>query len=171
MKKYIFITNGMARCGKDTFAMFLEEFVPTMKYSSINKVKSIAKLCGWEGGKNEKDRKFLSDLKVLTSEYSDMPFKDVAANVGKFYGDNEYSVMLIDIREPEEIERAKKVFNAKTILIKNDRVKMIDSNMADANVFNYEYDFVIENNGTLDEFKEKVRQFVEENILTEKEND
>jgi dephospho-CoA kinase len=167
VKKHVFITNGMARCGKDTFAMFLEEFVPTLKYSSIDKVKSIAKLCGWNGGKTEKDRKFLSDLKVLTSEYSDMPFNNVASKVSEFIRDNVHSVMLIDIREPEEIEKAKIIFGAKTILIKNDRVPNISSNMADANVYNYNYDFTIENNGTLEEFKETIRQFVNDNILTE----
>ena len=35
MNKYIFVTNGMARSGKDTFAVLMNEFVPTKKYSSI----------------------------------------------------------------------------------------------------------------------------------------
>ena len=159
MKKQIFITNGMARCGKDTFAAFLNEFVPTLKYSSIDRVKEIAAQCGWEGGKTEKDRKFLSDLKCLTSEYSDMPFRAMAKMVEFFNGCIRYDVLLIDIREPAEIEKAKKAFNAKTILIKNDRVETITSNMADANVYNYTYDYVVENNGTLDEFRENVKQF------------
>lgn len=165
MKKHIFITNGMARCGKDTFAMFLSEYVSTWKYSSIDKIKYIARQCGWHGGKNEKDRKFLSDLKCLTSEYSDMPFNDVSEKVNIFLSQDNLQVMLIDIREPNEIEKAKIIFDAKTILIKNDRVKHIDSNMADSNVYNYDYDFVIENNGTLEEFKENVKRFVNENIL------
>ena len=157
--KHIFITNGMARCGKDTFAAFLNEFIPTLKYSSIDKVKEIAKLCGWDGGKSEKDRRFLSDLKVLTSQYSNMPFKAIENEVERFLTDEKHFVMLIDIREPEEIEKAKNAFNAKTILIENNRVEFIDSNMADANVFNYNYDFVIKNNGTLEEFKKEIECF------------
>ena len=47
----------MARSGKDTFAEYLNDFVPTLKYSSIDKVKDIAKQCGWDGTKNEKSRK------------------------------------------------------------------------------------------------------------------
>ena len=164
-EKHIFITNGMARCGKDTFAAFLNEYVPTMKYSSIDKVKEIAKSCGWTGGKTERDRKFLSDLKVLTSEYSDMPFNAVKDEVNKFLNDDTNSVMLIDIREPEEIEKAKNAFGAKTILIENNRVEMINSNMADANVFNYTYDYIIQNNGTLEEYKMTVKDFVERNII------
>lgn len=170
IEKHIFITNGMARCGKDTFAAFLNEFVPTLKYSSIDKVKEIAKLCGWTGGKTERDRKFLSDLKVLTSEYSDLPFKAIAQEIEKFREDNINSIMLIDIREPKEIEKAKKAFGAKTILIENNRVKMIDSNMADANVFNYTYDYTIQNNGTLDEFREKVAKFAKEVLLDKVKN-
>ena len=161
MKKRIYITNGMARCGKDTFAAFLNEFIPTLKYSSIDRVKEIAKMCGWDGGKTERDRKFLSDLKMLTSAYSDMPFNAIANKVVEFLEDDKHQVMLIDIREPEEIQKAKELLGANTILIANNRVEHISSNVADANVFNYTYDYVVENNGTLDEFRENVRKFYE----------
>lgn len=167
MKKQIFITNGMARCGKDTFAAFLNEFIPTLKYSSIDKVKCIAKMCGWNGGKSEKDRKFLSDLKILTTDYSNMPFEAIKEKVDEFLVSDEFSIMLIDIREPEEIEKAKNTFNAKTILIENKRVKFINSNMADANVFNYTYDYIVQNNGTLEEFKKNIKNFVDEVLLND----
>lgn len=36
--------------------------------------------------------------------------------------------------------------------------------MADAGVFDYDYDFIIENNGTINEFKNSVKNFVMENI-------
>lgn len=149
----------MAKCGKDTFAKFLNEIVPTLKYSSIDKVKDIAKLCGWDGKKTEKDRKFLSDLKMLTTEYSNMPFKSIEEKVSEFLKDDIHQILLIDIREPKEIERAKKFFNAKTLLIKNDNVKQVDSNFGDAHVFDYTYDYTIENNGTLEEFKSTVENF------------
>lgn len=161
MDKQIFITNGMARCGKDTFATFLNELVPTLKYSSIDKVKDIARLCGWEGKKTEKDRKFLSDLKMLTAEYSDMPFKAIENQISKFLKDSKYQILLIDIREPDEIDKVKLAFNAETILITNSRVENIVSNIGDANVFDYAYDYIIENEGTLEEFKENIKIFVE----------
>lgn len=166
MDKQIFITNGMARCGKDTFAAFLNEFIPTFKYSSIDKVKDIARLCGWEGGKTEKDRKFLSDLKMLTTEYSEMPFKAIEDQVSKFLKDSKYKILLIDIREPNEIDKAKLAFNAKTVLIANNRVKNINSNAGDANVFDYAYDYIIENEGTLKEFKENIKVFVDEVVFS-----
>lgn len=164
IKKHIFIINGMARCGKDTFANIMIKYVPVIKYSSINRIKEIATECGWDGGKTEKDRKFLSDLKILTSEYNDLPFNCVRNMVELFNGMTSFDVLLIDIREPEEIERAKQEFGAKTILIKNDRVPVIVSNMADANVFNYDYDYIIENNGTLEEFEENIKKFIDDII-------
>ena len=164
--KRIFITNGVGGCGKDTFARFLNEMCPgVFKYSSIDRVKHIAYECGWRGAKSEKDRKFLSDLKVLLTDYSDLPFEDVTRRVEEFRSDDSYRIMLIDIREPDEIERAKIAFDAETILIVNDRVPAIESNMADANVYNYEYDYVLENNGTLEEFKETTEFFANNYIF------
>ena len=169
MQKKIFITNGMARCGKDTFASFLDEIVPVMKCSSISKVKDIAGLCGWNGGKTERDRKFLSDLKLLTTEYSDLAFNDIQNKVKLFTDLSLCKVLLIDIREPHEIERAKQAFGAETILINNDNVQFIDSNPADANVYMYKYDYIIDNSSTLEAFKERVQEFAKEYILDKEE--
>lgn len=165
MDKHIYITNGVARCGKDTFAKLLNEFVPTIKYSSIDKVKSIAKECGWNGGKTEKDRKFLSDLKCLTSEYSDLPFKDISRFINVFLAVGDSKVLLIDIREPDEIARAKQEFGAETILIVNQNIPHITSNMADRNVYNYKYDWVVRNNGTINDFRETVKKFAKDRKL------
>ena len=98
----------MARCGKDTFATFLNEFVPTLKYSSIDRVKEIAKLCGWNGGKTERDRKFLSDLKMLTSAYSDMPLNAITSKV--------VDLMEKGIIDISEEELAESMFNDISLL-------------------------------------------------------
>ena len=94
-----------------------------------------------------------------------MSFEDIRYNIDKFKHEDIYQVMLIDVREPKEIERAKQAFNAKTILIENNRVKNISSNSSDANVFDYTYDFVIQNNGTLDEFRNNIYKFACAEIL------
>lgn len=164
-RKQIFITNGTGGCGKDTFAIILQKFVGVTKISSINYVKRVARHMGWSDDKTERGRKFLSDLKLALTEYNDLPFMDIYYEVRMWRDYDSSPVLLIDIREPNEIERAKKEFDAKTILIKNDRVAPITSNMADANVLNYEYDFVIENNGTLEEFEETIKKWAEENVM------
>jgi dephospho-CoA kinase len=162
MAKLVFIVNGKPRAGKDTFAMILNRYMDVYKYSAVTKVKEIATLCGWDGQKEERDRKFLHELKMLTSEYSDMAYQDVVNEIKKYRnGEIEADVFVVDVREPEEIERLAKEVGAITIFIENNNVPAITSNAADANVENYEYDFVIQNNGTMKEFEDEIKIFME----------
>ena len=162
MDKMVFIVNGKPRAGKDTFAEILNRYMKVYKYSSVTKVKEIATLCGWDGQKEERDRKFLHELKMLTSEYSDLAYNDVLNEIEKYRrGEIEADVLLVDIREPEEIKRIVEATGAFTVFIENNNVPAITSNDADANVENYEYDFKIENNGTLDDFEDNIKLFME----------
>lgn len=171
MDKQIFIINGSGGVGKDTFVTFVRDslidniagYYMLANYSSVRRVKEIMKDCGWDGiSKTEKDRKFMSDLKLLLTEYNDLPFKDMKNVANEFYDEvnKHYKLLFFHIREPEEVARAAKEFNAKTILVKRDSVKHITSNMADENVYNFNYDIVIENNGTLEDLDKKARQFM-----------
>ena len=84
MDKLVFIVNGKPRAGKDTFAEILNRYMKVYKYSAVTKVKEIATLCGWDGKKEERDRKFLHELKMLTSEYSDLAYNDVINEIEKY---------------------------------------------------------------------------------------
>lgn len=160
MKKKVFIINGSGGVGKDTFVSMVANAseAPVMNFSSVDKIKKIAEIIGWTGAKTEKDRRFLSDLKLLCTEYNDMPFNSMNEKVKEFY-DNSAAMLFLHIREPEEIEKAKEAFNARTILIKRDSVKQITTNMADKNVFNYRYDIIIDNNGSLNALRERATNF------------
>jgi hypothetical protein len=70
--------------------------------------------------------------------------------------------MFVHIREISEIEKVKKLLNAQTLLITSNRVKKIVSNNSDANVENYNYDYYISNDGTIEELKEKAKKFIME---------
>lgn len=162
MDKLVFIVNGKPRAGKDTFAMILNRYMDVYKYSAVTKVKEIATLCGWDGQKEERDRKFLHELKMLTSEYSDMSHQDVVNEINKYRnGEIEADVFVVDVREPEDIKRLVEEVGAITVFIENDNVPAITSNAADANVENFEYDFVIPNNGTMKEFEDEIKLFME----------
>ena len=165
MKK-IFITNGSGGNGKDTFAEFLSKYISVFKYSSIDLVKEMYESIGIDrNSKDEKKRKLYSDTKDMLTKYDDIPFKDIKSIVDDFKSNKiETEVLLIDIREPEEIARAVETFWAKTILIDNPNVKKIESNHADANVNNYEYDYIIENDGTLEQLDAMAKFFVREII-------
>lgn len=146
--------------GKDTFVNYCSEYIKTVNISSVDKVKEAANiLVGWNGEKDEKSRKLLVDLKRLSIEYNDSPTKYIVEKAKEFEkSDNE--IMFIHIREIAEIEKIKQIINAKTLLVKNPKVKLILSNESDANVNNYEYDYVLLNNGTLVDLQKKARDFV-----------
>lgn len=158
MGKIIVIINGTGGSGKDTFVEFCSKYTNVMNFSSIDKVKEVAKVIGWTGSKTDKDRKFLSDLKKLTTEYNDMAFNSIKDAV-TIFKDNEDNLLFIHIREPEEIERAKNAFDAKTLLIKRIGLENISTNYSDASVDNYSYDYIIKNT-TLEELDENAKKFV-----------
>ena len=157
MKKIIVI-NGVGGSGKDTFVEFCKKYTSVVNFSSIDKVKEIARIIGWNGTKSEKDRKFLSDLKRLTTEYNDMSYKSVVDAINLF-NNSESEVLFIHIREPEEIKRIVDEFNAIALLIKRRDINPINSNYSDASVNNYNYDYIIENT-TLEELDKKAYNFI-----------
>lgn len=165
MNKHIFIINGSGGVGKDTFCNLVDEVSngQVYSYSSVNLVKKVAEMCGWNGAKEEHDRKFLSDLKDLLTKYNDAPFKNTCEVIDKFLVGNSFSILFIHIREPIEIKRVvDKYPQVKTILVCNMRVENITSNHADAEVYNYDYDYTIHNDGSLDCLKEMAESFYQQ---------
>jgi hypothetical protein len=79
--------------------------------------------------------------------------------------------MFVHCREIANIERFKKDFCFKTIMVRNPNVTDITSNVADADACrtDYEYDYYIDNDGTLEDLKVKVGEFLER--LEKDEND
>ena len=75
--------------------------------------------------------------------------------------DTDKCIAFVHSREPEELQRFKDELGAKTLLIRRKAVENAEqSNHADANVFNFEYDYTIENNGDLDELELKANEFI-----------
>lgn len=162
MTKRIFVINGMAQSGKDTFISMVARKVSVKNYSSVMHIKEAASLLGWNGGKDERSRKFLSDMKKLSSEYNDFPYKKIENIIEEFYNDTINDVLFIHIREPEEITRIKIDYpEIRTILIVNRNVEHITSNESDSNVYNYEYDIVYHNEGTLRDLQQVADKFVD----------
>ena len=164
MIKKVLVTNGLPRSGKDTFASFVGAYIPTIKYSCIDEIKKMAKFTGWDGEKNPTSRRYLAELKRLTTEFNDFPFKCLRRKFNEFMMTREDSVLIFDIREPAEIERAKKEFGAVSVLIVNNRCEK-QGNYADDGVMDAKYDYVIFNNGTLFEFQREAYIFVQTNIF------
>ena len=73
MKKIVVI-NGSGGSGKTTFVSMVKKYASVCEISSVERIKQAATLLGWNGDKTEKDRKFLSDLKFLSSAYNNLSF-------------------------------------------------------------------------------------------------
>lgn len=161
MKK-ILIINGSGGVGKDTFVNALRDFAEVTHISIVEPTKNLARQIGWNGGKSERDRKFLSDLKMLIDDYNDYNYGYIS-NIVRNYLDTPsdgINLLCIDMRERPQIERAKEEFEAETVLVKRDSVQHITSNVADAGVFDMEYNYIIENDGTIEDLTRVAKSFV-----------
>lgn len=180
--KKVIIINGSGGVGKDAFAKrVIEETVklakcvvpvenenycvnPEIFYkinntSTIDYVKNIARMFGWNDEKSEKDRKMLSDLKDLITVYNDYPFKRITAQITDWLHCDKtrpndmynHSFLFVHCREPKEIERIKNQFpnDTFTLLVQNPKVAKVTGNHADKEVENYNYDFTVVNDSDL----------------------
>lgn len=153
----IVIINGSGGSGKDTFCAFCGKYARCEVISSITPIKEIAKSVGWNEEKDERGRRLLSDLKDAFVRYNDLPMQFVRQHIES--DRHQYDIIFLMIREPEEIARAVKLFDAKTMLVR--RGSAIQSNHSDRDVEQYQYDFCIDNRGSLEALDYRAKEFVD----------
>ena len=166
----VIVINGAGTSGKDTFIDLFTEVVnedsigtpsPVCRFSSVDEVKSFATIMGWDGVKDDKGRRFLSDIKDALTRYSDAPYRYMEQKVQEFSSETENGFIFFHVREPSEIEKMVQGLHATTLLIQRDEVQPSSfDNHADKNVHSYPYDYCVRNNGTLAELKEEARSFL-----------
>ena len=162
----VVVVNGRPESGKTTFEKKSAELVGASRtfwfdedkkmvvdvISTVDFVKQIAKECGWNGVKTPENRKFLSDLKDLLTRWNDVPYQKIVDHIEYMneFGRQYDWILFVDCREPAEIQKLKERLNATTVLVRRlgDETNET-SNHADANVFDYEYDYTIKNYGDL----------------------
>jgi hypothetical protein len=158
----VFIVNGFPLSGKDTFAEALALEYQVANISSVDEVKDIATIMGWDGTKTPENRKMLSDLKDFATKYFDLPFKDMVTKIG----DNLHKdFIVLHIREAQEIDRMKEYLDSNgfpvySVLV--DRKSVLPetaSNHADENIYDAAYDIILYNNGTVKEYIADVLEF------------
>jgi len=166
----IFIVNGCFETGKDAFVDFcIDELEPRLgvKVSSVDAVKKAALQLGWDGRKDAKGRKFLSDLKDMATATYDGPMHHLAKAV-QYCEERGARALFLMVREPPEIARFIKEFpGTKTILVERPGDEKETSNHADANVAAYNYDLVISNDKDLMSLRETAREFLQNEVLRE----
>lgn len=169
------VINGKAGTGKDTFVLMCKDILGATKVlnaSTIDFVKEVAEYCGWDGTKTPENRKFLSDLKDVLTQWGDIPLKKVCQEIRTWQhlwiaaGEYNKAVVFIHCREPEEIKKLcneLSTYNPITLLIRRDAAECVEQmNHADNGVLNYEYAYVIPNNGSLGELRARAEMFLRE---------
>ena len=140
------------------------------KISSITPVLKIAKAGGWNGDKDDKSRKLLSDLKHLFTNYNDLSFHYLKSQTEEFLLSDD-KMLFIHMREPEEIGKylkyaTEKQLTYKTLLIKRDPMEhKIYGNDADDMVDYYHYDTIYKNNLHLTEAEKDFITFFKNNLI------
>ena len=125
-------------------------------------------MCGWDGTKTLKNREFLSNLKDLLTEWGDVPYNKIVKEIALFdYTLNQYDIdedkgfVFVMCREPQEIKKFVDRLGAKTVCIRRKEAENAAvSNHADANVLDYEYDYYIDNNDTLEHLQIAAKHFL-----------
>lgn len=163
MKKIAIIINGAGGVGKDTLCDIAARYFKVINVSSITPIKEIASNYGWNGEKDARSRKFLSDLKRVFIDYNDLPTKYLYEQYKAFMeSDNE--VYFAHIREGEEIEKLKNMIGegCVTLLVERQTGNSEWGNVSDDAVRNYNYDYIFDNNVALFEAEEAFIELLEE---------
>lgn len=166
----VVVVNGMPTSGKSTFVEYCLDKLGVLgrEISTVDFVKELARMAGWDGTKTYRNRRFLSDLKDLLTEWNDVPFKKIKeakelfeSDLARYDMEHSKVFLFVHCREPHEIQKIKDRLGAITVLIRREAVEDNEqSNHADRNVFEFKYDMVIDNNKGLNELKKQSEGFV-----------
>lgn len=163
----IFVLNGQGKAGKDTFAKFAMHYLNkehrmlTAVISSVDMVKIFGQKLGWDGVKDEKGRKFLSDLKELSTRYNG-PMKYMAEYIETCGA----HVVFVHIREPEEIKKLVDRYPSAITVLLNRGKSLKLGNISDDDVENYVYDHYIENNDTEQQLEKKAKELMNLTVIS-----
>ena len=162
MSRQVIIMNGFPRSGKTTASEIIATKSNTLIYSSVNIVKEFAhKYFDWNGEKTPESRKFLSDLKRFLVEKTNLIEEDLT-EVYELFQNSHFQYLIIDIREKDEIEKYKVLFNAITTFVERPQETLVLSNDSDKKVRDADYDYIINNNGALADLEDEIEYFLQE---------
>jgi len=151
VKKTVIIINGAGGVGKDTLCAITARYYKTRSVSAVDRIKEIALFGGWDGVKDDKGRKLLSDVKRAFIEYNDLPFLSLV-NTWREFSETDERVLYLHCREPEEIQKLKNAIpGSVALLVRRPGAQSHFGNVSDDEVENFHYDFVYENSKSLDE--------------------
>lgn len=169
-EKIVIIINGKGGAGKDTVCEIAARYFNVEIISAITPIKDIARQHGWNGEKDNKARRFLSDLKRAFIKYNDLPNRYLEAEYDKFeQSDND--ILFVHIRERDQIDDFIRRVRIKcvTLLVRSSKVEKLGEfgNSSDDDVENYHYDYYYTNGRPMSELIPTFMDFLVDSLLTE----
>ena len=159
----VILLSGKARSGKNTAAeMILREYTG-IPFAFADDIKRVAyNYFGWHGEKDELGRKLLQDIGTTGRNYNrDIWANKVVDKIQECSSDNQLAVVT-DTRYPNEIQRIKHVFSdVVTIRITRGSVEKLKHPSETALDQWTDWDYLVENNGNLEEFQRKILEIME----------
>ena len=172
----IYLISGKARHGKDTTAAMIKKYyeekdkkVINLQYSSY--IKEYAKkISNWDGSEETKPRELLQQLgtEIIRTKIDSLFFVDAIIKDMKVYSYFFDVIVVSDIRTPEEIDYPKNSFkNAFSINVRrtnfdNGLTEEQKKHYTEIALDNYDkFDYIIMNDGNMEELNEKVRNILE----------
>lgn len=158
--------SGKARSGKNAAAEAILKEYQVRTFAFADEVKKIAyKYFGWHGEKDELGRKLLQDIGTTGRDYNRDLWANKTVDMIQEWSlqssDNQLAVVT-DTRYPNEIQRVKHEFSdVVTIRITRDSVEKLKHPSETALDQWTDWDYVVENNGSLEEFQMKILEIME----------
>lgn len=170
-QKIVIIINGKGGAGKDTVCEIAARHYRAENISAITPIKEIASRCGWNGEKDKKSRKFLSDLKRVFVEYNDLPNRYLEQEYQKFMQGGR-DILFVHIRESDQIDAFRSKVSARcvTLLVKSPRIDGSAEeygNDSDDRVEDYAYDYCFVNGTQREELESSFLRFFRELLRKE----
>lgn len=174
-KKTLILLSGKAGSGKDTFYSILNKHISCSRYALADPIKTIAKsMFDWNGEKDEKGRKLLIDIgQYLGCEKDDID-ENIKNKLDKVFSrdmliwpktinlkimpSRKTFSIITDWRMIKELEYFKIFFDKiYTIRINRDTHINVNDFKTESELDDFNFDFIIDNNGTIDDFEEKIK--------------
>lgn len=177
MNTIIYIISGKAKAGKDTTAGFIKEFYSNKGLKTINLqfssyIKMYAKeISSWDGTENNKPRTLLQELgENIRKDIDKYFFINRIIDDIRVYS-NYYNIITIsDARLPEELNKIHERYpnSIKISIIRpnyNPYNSLEEKNHPTETALDdyYDYDYIINNNGTLNDLKKEVKNILNKN--------
>lgn len=166
----VILINGSGGSGKDTLVELLKTYFLSENIveniSTIDDVKFLAHRMGWDGVKDEKGRQFLADLKTAWTKYNNGANERILERIIRWNNDENISskeyIVFVHCREPEALQwfvekLEKRHIDVCSLLVERPGIEKF-SNSADKRVEQFEYDTIIQNNGTLEHLEKIAKE-------------